>query len=1231
MRHSVVPAIVAAGLALVAGLAVCDVTVDALRDRAWQLAREERFGECADAADSLVALLESDPEAVPHELATARYLAETARFTASLDEADQRALIRADSLGTFCWTTGDYHAGLEAAERQLEIRKRLLPSGNFDIAVALGNIARHAVWLDRAAYAESCAVAAERISAAALGPEHPRTSLFIFLQGFANRWEGNYARAETLYTRALEIRRKTLGEKHRLTLDIASALGWLQLDLGRIQKAERMLRETMELQMEVLGERHRDVAGTMHNLALALMWLQRLDEADAMFKEEMDIYAEMTGDPYGCPPYTLHCYAAVRGTRGDNVTAEKFYRLTMERYAQEWGAEHPRVGETMNDLAGTLRDLGRYAESDSLCLKVIERWPDNIDVSETAYTQLSITALQRGAPIEAEELTRKALALTESFHGPGHFLVAQRMQDLAICYSGSGDLVSAESVGREALARLRAVFGDNNTAVGIALQNLADIHATRGDVARATAEVAEALEICRRVHGGDHISVSNALGWYASMRRQAGDYDAAIDYQEQALAMVRRMFGDEHPRVASCLSSLARIHTGRRDFRQGEILMREAVDVARRTVGEENSIYAGYLSQLAGSLLGQGDADGAEPLLLRAQDLLHRFAGAQNPQNIRVLRMLGGVHYLGCDYAAAEDRFARAAELHDLARLKVGTGMERASYGQRSPYVSLAAAQLQQGKWNEAWASVERTSARALADLLAGAGQRRLTAPEAASEDSLAALVAGLETRIRAYLKAAEIDSTAVSRHAIAAAREELAGAEASWSRFRHEMAERYPASEGRVLSLPEVQKALARGTALVGWLDHRASPRGTESWIYVVRDRGGVAWASLGILPPDAEEPGVEARIVRDQIADPASSAIGLAREARGLWKDRFAPIADALEGATDLVIVPSGPLLGVPVESLMLDDGRLVGDVFDVSYTPSASVYARLGGATLAAAPASRALLVGDPPFAAEQLAAMDAETDAGWELLAAADGATADCVLLRSAAAGNADALSSLKRLRGTRAEVMLLDEMMPGARTLLGPDADERDILGLAQEDALAEFGTIHIATHALVDDEDPKQSALVLSQIGLPDPIECALTGERIYDGLLTAQEIVAECDLNADLVTLSACETGLGKKVVGEGYVGLAQALLQAGARSVVVSLWKVEDRATALLMQRFYENRSGRYEGERAEYNGEPIPKAAALAEAKSWLRSYEDASGRRPYEHPYYWSAFILIGARE
>ena len=173
--------------------------------------------------------------------------------------------------------------------------------------------------------------------------------------------------------------------------------------------------------------------------------------------------------------------------------------------------------------------------------------------------------------------------------------------------------------------------------------------------------------------------------------------------------------------------------------------------------------------------------------------------------------------------------------------------------------------------------------------------------------------------------------------------------------------------------------------------------------------------------------------------------------------------------------------------------------------------------------------------------------------------------------------------------------------------------------------MGEFRILHFATHALVDDRRPERSALVLAQIGLPDPLDVVLQGDEPVDGLITAQEIVRDWNLSADLVTLSACETALGRSVSGEGYVGLAHAFLQAGARSLLLSLWNVDDEATARLMERFYETLA---RGDSAHRNGGAVSKRVALAEAKRWLRSYTAPDGSRPFEHPCYWSSFVLIG---
>jgi CHAT domain-containing protein len=248
-----------------------------------------------------------------------------------------------------------------------------------------------------------------------------------------------------------------------------------------------------------------------------------------------------------------------------------------------------------------------------------------------------------------------------------------------------------------------------------------------------------------------------------------------------------------------------------------------------------------------------------------------------------------------------------------------------------------------------------------------------------------------------------------------------------------------------------------------------------------------------------------------------------------------------------------------------------------------------------------------------------------------------------------------------LPGTRREVRAIADLFPEDRVtlLLGKGATESALQRMAREGQLKRYGYIHLATHGRVTPGIALGSTLFLaeeptSNPSSPDPV---MAGDGVTDGRITAEQIVRTWDLDTELVVISACQTGLGRYASGEGYLGFAQAMFIKGARSLVLSLWKVDDEATALLMERFYQNLLGRRAGLKT-----PLPKAAALDEAKRWLRGLTAAEVGRlgrlkgdrlrgkveklpplhdeagttktvgaehPFAHPYYWAAFVLIGA--
>jgi CHAT domain-containing protein len=593
----------------------------------------------------------------------------------------------------------------------------------------------------------------------------------------------------------------------------------------------------------------------------------------------------------------------------------------------------------------------------------------------------------------------------------------------------------------------------------------------------------------------------------------------------------------------------------------------------------------------------------------------------------RGLTSLAEIRAATGETAAAESLLEDAAHVYDTARLRAASGLERADYSRYSPYPQLAAARLASGMQERAWPAAEKALAISLADVLRGADGRHLTFRETAVEDSLEMLLSDLERQVDTFLRAAADDTAGDSAEMAEDARLRLLAAQVEWTRFQETIAGRHPVTEGVAASLADVQDALSPRSAIVGWLDVRDVSGQECSWGYVVRAAGPVEWIDLTATADAAADARRRSGAFRGALSSPAGALAGVHRDGVALWTERVAPLIPLLDGVEDLVVIPSGAMVGIPVEALLDPAGVFLGDRFSMSYAPSATIHAWLAGVGAGEAEPSRALVVGDPPFSPVHLEAMVAE-GAGESIQLAEIDIPVATALLRSALSGNDEALAALPRLAGTRREAAAIAAVAGDPTLLIGPDASEQELVRAAESGRLSSYSTIHVATHALVDDRYPERSALVLSQVGLPDPVHAAERGERIYDGLLTAKEIVREWDLDADLVTLSACETGLGKEVVGEGYIGFAHAFLQAGARSLVVSLWKVEDEATSLLMRRFYENRFGRYGDTRDGLTGEPMSKAAALREAKQWLREHTDEQGRRPYEHPYYWSAFILIG---
>jgi CHAT domain-containing protein len=327
--------------------------------------------------------------------------------------------------------------------------------------------------------------------------------------------------------------------------------------------------------------------------------------------------------------------------------------------------------------------------------------------------------------------------------------------------------------------------------------------------------------------------------------------------------------------------------------------------------------------------------------------------------------------------------------------------------------------------------------------------------------------------------------------------------------------------------------------------------------------------------------------------VNDPASAA----DVARGLSElesllMRRAPV---LARARRVVVVPDGALEYIPFGALLNRSGRPLLSRSEVIMLPSASTLTTLRAegtrpkaSKLIAAIADpvfdeddpRVMRHGAPPRAAGREGRPE-ETDANVQRSASESG------------------LERLERLRFSRREADVIRNLVPSDQRLTALDFDASRETMLAP--ALGDYRIVHIATHGLINSRHPELSGLVLSLVD---------SEGRAQDGFVKSYELY-KLKLNADLVVLSACQTALGEQVRGEGLISLTRPFMYSGVPRVVASLWQVPDRASAALMDLFYQG-----------IVKEHLSAAAALRRAQLKLRDTPRWSS------PYFWAGFVLQG---
>jgi CHAT domain-containing protein/Tfp pilus assembly protein PilF len=997
--------------------------------------------------------------------------------------------------------------------------------------------------------------------------------------GAVTEGRGEMEKAEGYYGQALAIREKTAPG----SLAVASSLN----DLGNVANARRSLDKAEEYHRQALAIREKLAPDTL-GVAASLIDLGNIADARGELAKAEDYHRRALAVRERLAPGSLGVAASlnslgiVAAHGGDLAKAEEYMRQALV-IRDKLAPDSLIVAASLNNLGGVARDRGdlsRAEEYHRRALGIREKLaPGGIAVAGS-LGNLGLVAYSRGDFVQAEDYYRRDLAISQKL-APGSPRVSAALNNLGLLESVRGDLAKAEECHRQALA-IRQKLAPGSLNVAGSLNNLGLVAQARGDLDKAEEYHRQALAILEKLAPGS-LDMATGFGNLGSIAEDRGDFSKAEEHYRQALAIFNKLVpgGLEAAETEHHLGDMAQRGN---DLVKAEAHYRQALEI-RKKLAPQSQGYAESLAAMAGIMRGKGQPDAAG-------ELFHQALDALEGQTAR----LGG-----------------SSEIRSSYRAKHA--------GYYSEYLDLLMSRKQP---ELAFEVLERSRARTLLETLSEARVdiRQGVDPLLLEQERL--LGATIRAKTNRRIETAGSGHTQRDADANKEIDELLAQYGNIQGRIRT-ASPRYAAlTQPRPLSTKAVQQQLLdAGTVL---LEYALGPQ--RSYVFVLTP------TTLEVFQlPKREEIETAAQRVYTLLTTRSRPAAGESNRQRmarltsaeaeywtaaaQLSRMVIAPVAARIEGKR-LLISGDGVLQYIPFAILPDPDSATSGaDAasrrsppllagHEIVNLPSASVLGALRReqATRGAGPRKAVAVLADPVFDKDDPRVLPLNRSRR-----AADAAPrtepapeVGDRLLRSAAdvglqTGNGS--PTLPRLAFSRREAAAIMALTPEGLGLEAVDFQASRETALSPQ--LADYRIVHFATHGLLDSKHPELSGLVLSMVD-----------ERgsTRDGFLSLDDIY-NLNLPADLVVLSACETGLGKEIAGEGLVGMTSGFMYAGARRVMASLWKVDDVATAELMAHFY--RGVLKEG---------MTPAAALRQAQ--LQMWK----QKPSAAPYHWGAFTLQG---
>ncbi|PKL37470.1 MAG: hypothetical protein CVV44_14050 [Spirochaetae bacterium HGW-Spirochaetae-1] len=924
--------------------------------------------------------------------------------------------------------------------------------------------------------------------------------------------------------------------------------------------ALRPLSRALDLGKEIFGETSATAGVLYDRLGYAEFATGSFDRAITFFNRAVEIYKlnygpdnEYTGTVY------INIGEAYR-SKGDIDRALEFHFSALRIYTHKLGAEHTYVGTACNYIGGAYKSMGRYDTAIEYYRKALDIYRKNLgedhEFTATTYTNLGGAHEPKGDYEKAVEYYLKAIPIYRKTLGDEHPFLAVAYNNLGLGYYYLHDGVRSAQYYEKALAIYLKTMGEHHPHTAYTWINLGLAYRSINNTDKALAYYGKALDSLEK--SGDRDGYIQVLAHRGELFRNMGDMDRASDSYRMA--------------ISSILKSRLEIGRGKSAFasRYGYIfsslidieLARGRIDKAFMT----DSLKKG-LSIAEDMSLGDALEHGGVP-----GDRAHALISLAN--EIEVLESRRNVATAKSDRDEADSLVKQIWELEAKkdsldTKLKKDYPRYEALRSPKPPTVEKLQDAL---STDEALVSYSLDDKNCLAFIITKQGGLDMVKLGRESDPPYWKITVNTEN-LHALLKH-PLESSSLTRIT------DDRGGVILWNREK-------------------------------------------EDWKYTV-DNTAVYLRRPEMMPrallPDSAgqtDPLRKAGVLSGKLNSREAGALRQSLSMT-LFADLLEPVLRKTRNARNIIIIPDGPLYYVPWGILGNGGDTLFSSTHVHRLVHSSTVWLNLRNRKVGT---SRypLLAVGNAVYNKDH-----AEMTGTRSGRSRSAGGTAISAIIKNNPGekpGDEKNEAVYDNLPGTDQEVRAIiglaygEKKATGPHSLTGIAANEDIIFSMNDSRMLSQYGIIHFAAHGLFVDGNPSMNAIVLT---LPPMAKLyrkdayvsymAQHGDLKRDGYLRLGEIKS-LDLQCDLVVMSACETSMGNIVNGEGMIGLPQAFLIAGSRSVMASLWPVDDEATFILMEEFYRNIFKKHMGPHE-----------ALQKAREVIRA--------EYDDPYYWAPFILYG---